>query len=186
MNYSAPQALLFLLTGISLIVILTAKFRLHAFFPILIAAWVVGLGVHMPVADILNDLKEGFGGVMRSLGLIVVLGTVLGILLEYTGSSRIMADFILQKVGERHAALGISITGFIIGLPIFCDAGFIVLSGLTHSFSKRTSLKSNYLGVRHQRRRYAQNRLSAGRHFPQTLIHYFSCVGIRRRSRLSS
>ena len=147
MNYSAPQALLFLLTGISLIVILTAKFRLHAFFPILIAAWVVGLGVHMPVADILNDLKEGFGGVMRSLGLIVVLGTVLGILLEYTGSSRIMADFILQKVGERHAALGISITGFIIGLPIFCDAGFIVLSGLTHSFSKRTGIPMLVLGV---------------------------------------
>ena len=140
MDVSFLQALLFLLSGIAVIILLTAKYRVHAFFALLIACFIVGLGVQIPVADIITDIKEGFGNIMRSLGLIIVLGTTLGVLLEYTGSSRVMADFILKRVGEKHAALGIGITGFIVGLPIFCDSGYIVLSGLNQSLAKRTGI----------------------------------------------
>ena len=28
------------------------------------------------------------------------------------------------EIGEKNASLGISITGFIVGLPVFCDSGF--------------------------------------------------------------
>ena len=100
----------------------------------------MGLGVQMPVAGIIDSVKEGFGNIMRSLGLIIVLGTTLGIILEHTGSTKVMAAFILKKVGEKHAALAMSITGFIVGLPIFCDSGFIVLSGLNRSMAKRTGI----------------------------------------------
>lgn len=134
------QILLALVAGIALILILTTKYRVHAFFALLLACFVVGLGVQMPVANIITAVKEGFGNIMRSLGLIIVLGTTLGVLLEHTGSTRVMAGFILKKTGERHAALAMSITGFIVGLPIFCDSGYIVLSGLNRSLAKRTGI----------------------------------------------
>jgi GntP family gluconate:H+ symporter len=140
MDVSFLQAFLFLLAGIAVIILLTAKYRVHAFFALLIACFIVGFGVQIPVADIITDIKEGFGNIMRSLGLIIVLGTTLGVLLEHTGSSRVMADFILKKVGEKNAALGIGITGFIVGLPIFCDSGYIVLNGLNQSLAKRTGI----------------------------------------------
>jgi GntP family gluconate:H+ symporter len=75
---------------------------------------------------------------MRSLGFIIVLGTTLGVVLEYTGSTRVMANYILKKVGERRAPLAMSLTGFIVGMPIFCDSGFIVLSGLNKSLADRS------------------------------------------------
>jgi gluconate:H+ symporter, GntP family len=132
------QVLFCLVAGIAVIILLTAKYRVHAFFALLIACFIVGLGVQLPVADVIAATKDGFGNVMKSLGLIIVLGTALGILLEHTGSTKVMAGFILKKIGERRAPLAMSITGFIVGLPIFCDSGYIVLNGLNQSLARRT------------------------------------------------
>ena len=133
------QVLFCLAAGIAGIVLLTAKYRVHAFFALLIACFIVGLGVQLSVADIIAATKDGFGNVMKALGLIIVLGTALGILLEHTGSTKVMAGFILKKIGERRAPLAMSITGFIVGLPIFCDSGYIVLNGLNQSLARRTN-----------------------------------------------
>lgn len=147
MNASFLQVLICLAAGIALIILLTAKYRVHAFFALLLACFVVGIGVQMPVPEILKASKEGFGNIMRSLGLIIVLGTTLGVLLEHTGCTRVMADYILRRTGEKRAPLAMSITGFVVGLPIFCDAGFIVLSGLNHSIAKRTGIAMAVMAV---------------------------------------
>jgi GntP family gluconate:H+ symporter len=147
MTASFAQVMIFLVAGIAIIVLLTARYRIHAFFALLIACFVVGLGVQMPVANIITVTKQGFGNIMQSLGFIIVLGTTLGVVLEHTGSTRVMAAFILKKVGERHAPLAMSATGFIVGLPIFCDSGYIVLSGLNQSLAKRTGISMVIMSV---------------------------------------
>ena len=140
MEISFLQVCIWLFTGIVIIILLTSKYRFHPFFALLIACFVVGLGVEMSVPTIIEAVKTGFGNIMRSLGLIIVLGTALGVILEHTGSTRVMADFILKKVGFRRSPLAMSITGFIVGLPIFCDSGYIVLSGVNNSLAKRTGI----------------------------------------------
>jgi gluconate:H+ symporter, GntP family len=132
------QFLLFLIIGTGLIFLLSIKYRIPAFYSLMVASLIVGFGLHIPAALIINDMKDGFGNIVKSLGFIIVLGTALGILLAHTGSSKVMADFILRLVGEKNASIGISITGFIVGLPVFCDSGFIVLSGLNRSLAKRS------------------------------------------------
>jgi GntP family gluconate:H+ symporter len=147
MTQSFPQVLIALLAGITIIVLLTAKWKLHPFFALLIASFVVGLGVQLPVLDIVNTAKEGFGNIMKSLGFIIVLGTALGVILERNGSTTVMANYILKKIGNRYPALAMSITGFIVGLPIFCDSGFIVLSGLNTTLAKRTGTRIIIMAV---------------------------------------
>ena len=135
---SLTQVLICLLIGITLIVVLTSKYGVHAFFALILSCFVVGLGVQMPVDAVITTVKDGFGNIMKSLGLIIVLGTTLGVLLEYTGATQVMATYIMRKVGEKRSALAMALTGFIVGLPIFCDSGYIVLSGLNKSLAKRT------------------------------------------------
>src|ERR1700730_9064493 len=129
-----------LLASIGVIILLTARFRIHAFFALLIGCFVVGLAVQLPVPNLVAAIKDGFGNILKSIGLIIVLGTTLGILLEHTRSTNVMASFILKGIGDRYAALAMSMTGFIVGLPIFCDSGYIVLSGLNKSLAKRTGM----------------------------------------------
>jgi GntP family gluconate:H+ symporter len=147
MTHSFPYILAFLIGGIALIVLLTTKYKVPAFFALFAACLLVGLGIGLTLGGVVSVIEEGFGKILKSLGLIIVLGTTLGLLLEYTGSTTVMAAFLLKKLGDKHAPLAMSITGFIVGLPIFCDSGFIVLSGLNKSIAKRTGIPMIIMSV---------------------------------------
>jgi len=136
-----------LLSGIALIVYLTTRLKVHPFFALSLVSLLLGIGAKLPATEVLGVMKEGFGQVMKSLGFIIVLGTTLGILLERTGRTTAIANFILRKVGARHAAFAMSITGFIVGMPIFCDSGFIVLSGLSNSLARKAGVAAASISV---------------------------------------
>ena len=147
MNVSFSQLIIFLLAGIISIILLTVKFRVHPFFALIIACFVTGLGVQLPVAEILSLIKNGFGDVMSKLAIIIVLGTTIGVLLEKNGSTQVMAASILKLVGQKNSSLALSFTGFIVGLPIFCDSGYIVLNGINKSLIKRTGIAAATMSI---------------------------------------
>ncbi|HLK27288.1 MAG TPA: GntP family permease [Puia sp.] len=140
MDHSFIYLFIWLLGGIIFIILLTAKYKIPAFFALSSACFLVGLGAQMPLSDILNTMKEGFGNVMKSLGFIIVLGTTLGAVLEHNGSIAVLSDFIIRKMGEKYIVLSMNIIGFIVGMPVFCDSGFIILSSLNKSISLRTAI----------------------------------------------
>lgn len=141
------QIILSMLAGIGLIIWLTTRSKLPAFFAMLIACLVTGIGVQLSLPEIISISKTGFGNTMQSLGFLIVLGTLLGLLLEKSGSTKVMAGYILKKAGEKNASLAIGITGFIVGLPVFCDSGYIVLSGLNKSMIRRTGISAVVMSV---------------------------------------
>jgi GntP family gluconate:H+ symporter len=147
MTHSFPYILTFLIAGIALIVLLTTKYKVPAFFALFFVCLLVGLGIQLPLSDVITIIKDGFGNILKSLGLIIVLGTALGLLLEYTGSTTVMAASLLKTLGDRRAPIAMSLTGFIVGLPIFCDSGYIVLSGLNKSIAKRTGIPITIMSV---------------------------------------
>ncbi len=126
-----------ILAGIIVIIILTSWLKLHSFLSLFLVSLAMALLV-IPPADIVPVLKKGFGDTMASIGLIIVFGAIIGVTLDHTGATISMANFILKKTGKRNAPAAISITGFITGLPIFCDSGFIVLSGLNRSLTEKS------------------------------------------------
>src|SRR5690606_16977376 len=79
-----------------------------------------------------------FGNIIGALGLIIVFGTTLGIILEYTGATLVLANAILRLTGPKRVAGAMNITGYVVGLPIFCDSGYIVLSSLNNNMARRT------------------------------------------------
>src|SRR5689334_23092987 len=123
MTLSFIHVLVVLLVGILLIVLLTTKMRIHAFFALLVACFVVGLGSLLSFSEVISSASSGFGNIMKSLGIIIVLGTTLGVVLERTGATSVMANYILSKVSSKYSALAMAVTGWIVGLPIFCDSG---------------------------------------------------------------
>lgn len=127
-----------LLGSIALIVWCTARWRMNPFLALFFVALLLGLIAGIPLDKMVDVLKEGFGETMKKIGLVIILGTVLGVLLERSGATLRMANFILGKVGENRAPAALSITGFLVGLPIFCDSGFIILNGLKQSLVRRT------------------------------------------------
>ena len=131
-------SIVILLLAVGFVIWSTAHKKLNPFFALALAALGVGLLSGIDLKDVVGQMKAGFGHTMEKVGVLIILGTTLGMLLEKTGATVSMAQYILNKVSEKNAPLGIAITGYIIGFPIFCDSGFIVLNGINHSIVKRT------------------------------------------------
>jgi len=127
------------------IIILSSRFKFNTFFVLVVVAMGVGFAAGIDGEMVLKALKVGFGSTLEKIGLLIILGATLGVILDKTNATLSLAHFILNKTGERYAPLAVSIIGFLIGLPIFCDSGFVVLSGLVVSLGiqlpdKRVSL----------------------------------------------
>jgi gluconate:H+ symporter, GntP family len=135
-----------ILAGIILIILLTSWLKLHAFLSLFLVSLLMAIIV-VPFTDIVPLLKKGFGDTMASIGLIIIFGAIIGVTLDYTGATISMANFILKKTGNRNAPAAISITGFITGLPIFCDSGFIVLSGLNRSVTAKSKANPVFMST---------------------------------------
>lgn len=129
-----------LLVSIVAIVLLTVRYQINAFLALLIACFIVGLGSAMPVLTILETIKTGFGNTLKSIGLLIIAGTTLGLYLEKTGCTTVIAQSLLRKTGKKNTPFALSMTGFIVGLPVFCDSGYIVLSGIAKSLTQQTRI----------------------------------------------
>ncbi len=132
--------------SIVLMIALTSKFKFNIFLSMFVVSLFLGLAT-LPAADVVPAVKEGFGGTMKSIGVIIVLGIMIGLLLEKTSATTSLALAILRLTGRRRADLAVGLTGFVTGIPIFCDSGFVVLSGLNKSLVARTGRPPAYLAT---------------------------------------
>jgi len=128
------------------IIILTSKFKLKAFIALFIVSLFLAFTT-LPPETVVTTIKEGFGNTMASIGFLIILGAIIGITLDKTGGTLSIARFILSRAGEKRSAQAIGITGFITGLPIFCDSGFIILSGLAKSFSAKSKVAMPFMAT---------------------------------------
>jgi GntP family gluconate:H+ symporter len=92
-------------------------------------------------------ITQGFGDTMKSIGVIIVLGIMIGVLLEKTGATLSLAGAILRLIGKDKAGLAIGATGLLVGIPIFCNSGFIMLSGLNQSLVRRSGKPMLYMAT---------------------------------------
>ncbi|XLS30109.1 GntP family permease [Flavobacteriaceae bacterium M23B6Z8] len=132
---SGIPLLLLILSSILLIIALTAKFKLHPFLALVIACFYLGFTVQMPLPTILTAIESGFSGLMAAIGLIVIFGSVIGIYLERSGGALRIAQAISNLFGQKRTLPALSLIGAVVSIPVFCDSGFILLSGLSDKLS---------------------------------------------------
>lgn len=132
--------------SIVLIILLTSVAKLNAFISLFIVSLLLAI-VAVPDHDVITMLKEGFGNTMGSIGLLIIFGAIIAVVLEESGGAASIANYLLSKTGKENAPAALGITGFIAGLPIFCDSGFIILSGLAKSFSSKAQTAMPFIAV---------------------------------------
>jgi gluconate:H+ symporter, GntP family len=84
---------------------------------------------------------------MGSIGLVVVLGSIIGVALEQSGAALRLAEAVLRAVGPTKPTLAMSIIGWVVGIPVFCDSGFILLSGINRALAQRSKVAAGSLSI---------------------------------------
>ncbi|MFG0454653.1 GntP family permease [Shewanella mangrovisoli] len=138
---------LILIGVIAFIVIATSKFKLHPFLTLILAAFIAAFAYGLPSGDIAKTITTGFGNILGYIGLVIVLGTIIGIILEKSGAAITMADVVIKVLGKRFPTLTMSIIGYLVSIPVFCDSGFVILNSLKQSMANRMKVSSVSMSV---------------------------------------
>jgi gluconate:H+ symporter, GntP family len=134
------QIVLLLLT-IAFIVVATSKLKLHPFLALLIAAF--GYGIlcrQMALEDVVKSINDGFGGTVGHIGIVILAGSVIGTFLDKSGGALKLAERTVQLVGPKNVSLAMSMIGYVVSIPVFCDSAFILLSPLARSLASKAKV----------------------------------------------
>ncbi|HAB72674.1 MAG TPA: gluconate transporter, partial [Pantoea sp.] len=110
--------LLIVAIGVALLLLLMIRFKLNGFIALILGALVVGMMQGMPVNKVILSIKNGVGGTLGSLALIMGFGAMLGKLLADCGGAQRIATTLIEKFGKQHIQWALVLTGFTVGFAL--------------------------------------------------------------------
>lgn len=146
----STRMLLGLAIGIIVMIVLVSKTKVHTFIALLIAAIITGLiggmtpgdvtvmvdGVETTKTGIINAIQDGFGSTLKSTGIIIGLGVMMGGILEKSGAAEKMAYSFIRAVGKKREEWALAITGWFISIPVFADSAIVIFAPLCKAISR--------------------------------------------------
>ncbi|MCL1987224.1 MAG: GntP family permease [Firmicutes bacterium] len=135
------------LLALFVLLFLIMKLRFQPLIAIIISAIVIGFGSGMPPLMIVDTINKGIGETMRGIALLIGIGSMFAAILEISGGVQVIANTLLKKFGESKAAVSLGITGFVVGMPVFFDAGLIILIPLAYQIAKKTGRSTMYYAI---------------------------------------
>ncbi|OUQ41743.1 gluconate transporter [Gemmiger sp. An120] len=120
-------------------VIAISKFNVHPFIVLVVVAVAVGLVCGLDTVTVVDTVKSGFGDILASIGIVILCGTIIGTILEKTGAALTMANTILKVVGKKRSVITMGAMGYVTGIPVFCDSGFVVLSPISRALAAQSN-----------------------------------------------
>ena len=124
------QMLLGLFLGIAIMIFLVMKTKTHTFIALLLAALITGLIGKMSPSDAITAIQDGFGNTLKSTGIIIGLGVMMGGILEKTGAAERRAYSFIKKIGSGKEELALGITGWLVSIPVFADSAIVIFAPL--------------------------------------------------------
>lgn len=133
--------IVFVLAIVAMIVLIS-KFKVHPFLAIMGVSLLLALVSDIPLTSIPGTIGAGFSGTFTSIGIVIILGALIGSVLEKTGAALKLADMVIKLVGQKNPELAIELMGWVVSIPVFCDSGFVILNPIRKAIVQRTKTSS--------------------------------------------
>ena len=139
--------------AIIVMIVAISKFKVHPFLAIMAVSLILAMMAGIPFVDTVKPdgtkvsgiptvIGAGFSGTFSSIGIVIILGALIGSVLEKTGAALKLADMVIKVVGKKRPELAIELMGWVVSIPVFCDSGFVILNPIRKALVKRTAVSS--------------------------------------------
>lgn len=135
-----------LVVAIAAMILMISKLKVHPFLAMLTVSIVLAL-LALPIDKVASTINTGFGATMTSIGIVIILGSLIGFIVEKTGAAIKIADAVVRLVGKKNPELALLIMGWIVSIPVFCDSGFVILNPIRKSLHLRTKKSAVAMSV---------------------------------------
>jgi hypothetical protein len=125
--------------AIILMIVMISKLKVHPFLALMSISLALAIVAGIDLSKIPAMIGVGFSGTFKSIGIVIIFGTIIGTVLEKTGAALKLADMVVKIVGQKRPELAMLIMGWIVGIPVFCDSGFVVLNSIREALYKKIS-----------------------------------------------
>ena len=139
--------ILFIILTVAWIILGTSFMKLHPVLVLLIGSLFLGVCLEIKLINITFEIFEGFALTSKKIGLLILFGTLIGTSLEKSGATSVISLGILKKFSKLPLTYVVSLTGFIVSIPVFCDAAFVILSTLNKKLSELSKSSKTTLTV---------------------------------------
>ncbi len=141
------------IVAIVVMILAISKLKIHPFLSIMGVSLILGLIAGIPLINhtaedgtvtqgLASVIGSGFSGTFTSIGIVIILGALVGSILEVTGAAFKLADMVIHLVGPKHPDLAMLIMGWVVSIPVFCDSGFVILNPIRKALVRRTQKSS--------------------------------------------
>ena len=146
------------IVAVVLMIVMISKFNIHPFVSIMCISLVLGLIAGIPIVNktaadgstipgLASVIGSGFSGTFSSIGIVIILGALIGSILEQTGAALKLADMVIRLVGKNNPVLAMELMGWVVSIPVFCDSGFVILNPIRKALVHRTGASSVSMSV---------------------------------------
>ncbi len=130
-----------LVVAIVVMILMISKLKVHPFISMMAVSIVLAVFA-LPIETVAGTINEGFGNTMKGIGIVIILGALIGFIVEKTGAAIKIADVVVKFVGKKHPELAMMLMGWIVSIPVFCDSGFVILNPIRKSLRQLTKKSS--------------------------------------------
>ena len=131
-------SILTILIAVLIIVIGTSYFKIHPFLALLFATLLLAFFNGFNPSQIITIITSGFGKIIKNIGLLILFGTIIGASMEKGNATKSIASGIIKSLNKLPLPFAVSFIGYLVSIPVFCDAAFVILSQLNKTLSKKT------------------------------------------------
>ncbi|MFA6785153.1 MAG: GntP family permease [Sphaerochaeta sp.] len=128
--------------AIAIMIVAISKWNVNPFLALMGISLLLAIVVGIPLKDIPGTIGSGFSGIFSSIGIVIILGALIGTILEKTGAALKLAEMVVRLVGQKHPQLAMEIMGWVVSIPVFCDSGFVILDPIRKALRKKTQFSS--------------------------------------------
>lgn len=141
------RLLLYALGAVVALILLIARFKLHPFIALVVVSLSIGVAAGMPPLAAVKAFQDGVGTTLGFIAVVVGLGTMLGKMMAESGAATRIAITLIDVFGEQRIHWAMMFVGFIVGIPVFFQVGFVLLIPLVFTIARRTGMSLLKIGL---------------------------------------
>jgi gluconate:H+ symporter, GntP family len=146
-NSHDAYLLLSALASVIALIVLIARIKLNPFMVLMAVSVALALVTRMPPQKVIKSFEVGLGDTLGHIAIIVALGTILGKMMAESGGADRIALTLIDLFGKRRVPWAMAAVGFLVGLPVFFEVGFVLLVPIAYNVARRTGTPLILVGL---------------------------------------
>ncbi|MGH9616802.1 MAG: SLC13 family permease, partial [Acidobacteriaceae bacterium] len=135
------------LVSVIVLIVLIARYKVNPFIALMSVSIALAMATGMPLLTIVHSFEAGVGGTLGHIAIVIGLGTMLGKMMAESGGADQIAHTLIRFFGEKRVHWAMVVIGFVVGLPVFFEVGFVLLIPIAFTVAKRTRTSLVLVGI---------------------------------------